>query len=83
VVADVYLVGMSGLDLERRLAETVGPPVILITAHADPTTQERLSRSNTVAVLQKPFDDHALIAAIERGLAVSALQPATGRSISS
>ena len=69
VVADVYLVGMSGLDLERRLSESSGgPPVILITAHADLTTQEKLSRSHAIAVLQKPFDDCALISAIERSL---------------
>jgi two-component system response regulator FixJ len=60
---------MSGLDLERRLSESRGgPPVILITAHADLTTQERLSRSGAIAVLQKPFDDCALISAIERSL---------------
>jgi two-component system response regulator FixJ len=69
VVADVYLLGMSGVDLERQLSESGGgPPVILITAHADPTTQDKLNRSRASAVLQKPFDDCALISAIERSL---------------
>lgn len=69
IVADVYLVGMSGLDLERLLSESRGRlPVILITAHADLSTQEKLSRSGASAVLQKPFDDSALISAIERSL---------------
>ena len=69
VVADVYLAGMSGLDLERRVSESSSAPaVILITAHVDLTTQEKLSRSRAIAVLQKPFDDCALISAIERSL---------------
>lgn len=69
LVADVYLAGMSGLDLERRVSEsTSAPAVILITAHVDLATQEQLRRSRAIAVLQKPFDDCALISAIERSL---------------
>ena len=42
--------------------------MIFITAHDDPLTRERAERARAVAYLRKPFDDHALIAAIDKAL---------------
>ena len=54
LVLDVHLGGMSGFDLQQRLATAGVPiPAIFITAHDDPVTRER-ARSG-VAYLQKPF----------------------------
>ncbi|HEY7029226.1 MAG TPA: response regulator [Gemmatimonadales bacterium] len=70
LVADICLPGMSGTDLEDHLARSAPRlPVVLITALDDVATTERLKRSRAITVLQKPFADHALFAAIERGLA--------------
>ena len=67
LVLDVHLGGMSGFDLQQRLATAGVPiPAIFITAHDDPVTRER-ARSG-VAYLQKPFREGALIGAIERAL---------------
>jgi FixJ family two-component response regulator len=40
-------------------------PVILITAHDDAATSERVRRSGVAAYLRKPFDGQVLLDAIE------------------
>jgi len=67
LVLDVHLGGMSGFDLQQRLA-TAGAqiPTIFITAHDDPVTRER-ARSGA-AYLRKPFREDALIGAIREAL---------------
>ena len=43
-VLDVHLGGLSGLDLQERLATSgVRTPVVIITAHDDRRTRERAS----------------------------------------
>jgi FixJ family two-component response regulator len=67
LVLDVHLGGMSGFDLQQRLATAGTPiPTIFITAHDDPVTRER-ARSG-VAYLRKPFREDALIGAIHQAL---------------
>jgi FixJ family two-component response regulator len=67
LVLDVHLGGMSGFDLQQRLAAAGAPiPTIFITAHDDPITRER-ARSG-VAYLRKPFREDALIGAIRQAL---------------
>jgi FixJ family two-component response regulator len=69
IVLDIHLGGLSGLDVQERL-KTMGvqAPVIFITAHDDEATHGRVRRSGAVAYLRKPFEDHALLDAIERAL---------------
>ena len=69
IVLDIHLGGLSGLDVQERL-KTMGVqvPVIFITAHDDEATHGRVRRSGAVAYLRKPFEDHALLDAIERAL---------------
>jgi len=68
LVLDVHLGGMSGFDLQQRLAAAGAPiPTVFITAHDDPITRER-ARSG-VAYLRKPFREAALIGAIQQALA--------------
>jgi FixJ family two-component response regulator len=75
LVLDLCLGGMSGLELQERLrVDGVGIPVILITAHDDAATSERVSRSGAAAYLRKPFDGQLLLDAIE-----SAVRPEPGR----
>ena len=67
LVLDVHLAGMSGFDLQQRLATAGAPiPTIFITAHDDPVTRER-ARSGA-AYLRKPFREDALIGAIREAL---------------
>ena len=65
VILDVHLGKMSGLDLQERIAALpVPPPVIMITAHDDPATRERILRCGATAFLRKPFEASALLSAI-------------------
>jgi FixJ family two-component response regulator len=67
LVLDVRLTGMTGLELlEQLTAAGVSLPVILITAHDDVQVRARASSAGVLAYLRKPFDDEALLAAIQR-----------------
>lgn len=60
LVLDVHMDGMSGFDLQRRLAV----PVIFITAHDDALTLARIKRSRAAGHLRKPIDEQAVLNAI-------------------
>ena len=69
LLLDVHMNGMSGFDLQERLAQDQVPlPIIFITAHDDATTRERARRGGAVAYFAKPFEGHLLIEAIEKAL---------------
>lgn len=69
VVADIRMPGMSGLDLQRALGERAPRlPVIIITGHGDVAAARQAFKSGAVDFLEKPFDDEALVQAIDRAL---------------
>ena len=69
LVLDVRLPQMSGLDLQRQLAETgVQIPIIFITAHGDIPMSVRALKSGAVEFLTKPFRDQDLLDAIHQAL---------------
>jgi FixJ family two-component response regulator len=69
LVLDVHLGGLSGLDLQARLAKSgAATPVVVITAHDDRPTRARAARVGAVDYLAKPFDDERLIAAIRSAI---------------
>jgi FixJ family two-component response regulator len=69
VVLDVHLGHVSGLDLrERIVAQPVHPPVILMTAHDDAVTRERIAKCGAPGYLRKPFEATALLTAISTAL---------------
>src|SRR5579859_4011637 len=69
LVLDVRLPQMSGLDLQRRLADTgVQIPIIFITAHGDIPMSVRALKSGAVEFLTKPFRDQDLLDAIQQAL---------------
>jgi len=64
--------GMGGLALLRRLAASGSRiPVIIVTAHGDDDTRQRLLEAGAVAFLEKPVQGAALVNAVR-----SALTPA-------
>ena len=69
VVLDVRMSGMSGLELQRRL-RAVGRPmaIVFITGHGDVPMSVAAMKGGAVDFLLKPFDDEALLAAIDRGI---------------
>jgi len=69
LVLDVRLPGMSGLDVQRKLAdEGIEIPVIFITGHADIPMTVRAMKSGAVEFLTKPFRDQDLLDAIQQAL---------------
>ena len=69
LVVDVRLPGMSGLDLQRQLAERdTAPPIIIITGHGDIPMTVRAMRAGAVEVLPKPFRDQDLLDAVQQAL---------------
>jgi FixJ family two-component response regulator len=69
LVLDVRLPQMSGLDFQRRLAETgMQIPIIFVTAHGDVPMSVRALKSGAVEFLTKPFRDQDLLDAIQQAL---------------
>lgn len=68
-VLDVRLPGITGLELQRRLAaDGQSIPVIIITAQADDLTRDEAVAGGAVAFLKKPFKEEVLLAALESAL---------------
>jgi two-component system, LuxR family, response regulator FixJ len=70
VVADVRMPGTNGIELVRELARReIGLPVVLISGHADVPMAVAGIKAGAEDFIEKPVDDVALVAAINRGLA--------------
>ena len=68
-VLDLRLPGISGLELQRKLAaDGQSIPGIIITAQGDDQTQAEAVAAGAIAFLKKPFKEEALLAAIDSAL---------------
>lgn len=55
-LVDIYLPGLSGIDLLKRLeSDGTGPPVVLMTAHGEGETADILLAAGRHSCLRKPF----------------------------
>jgi FixJ family two-component response regulator len=69
LVLDVRMPGMTGLELQKRLASTRPDlPVVLITAYATEALRQQALASGASAFLTKPFEDSELLQAVERAI---------------
>ena len=69
LVLDIRMKGMSGLDLQDRLAqEEVHPPIIVITGHGDVPMAVRAVKAGAVDFIEKPFNDQLLLDAVHRAI---------------
>lgn len=65
VLADIRMPGMSGLQLQERLAEQCPHlSVVIVTAHGDLASARQAFLAQAVDFLQKPFDADQVRAAI-------------------
>src|SRR5438105_13867183 len=64
LVLDVTLPGLSGLELQQRLAERTDMPIIFITGHGDVPMSVQAMKAGAVEFLTKPFKDEVLLDAI-------------------
>lgn len=69
LIVDCQMPDMDGLTLVDGLAARGRRvPVIVISGNCDNTTSQRARRAGAVAILEKPFSEKILFAAIRRAL---------------
>ncbi|HEU4837026.1 MAG TPA: response regulator transcription factor, partial [Pyrinomonadaceae bacterium] len=69
LILDVRMPGLSGLDLQRDLAEAnIHIPIIFITGHGDIPMSVRAMKAGAIEFLTKPFRDQDLLDAIQQAL---------------
>lgn len=70
LVCDVRMPGMSGLQLQERLAELDRDlPIIFISGHGDVPMAVSAMREGAVDFLQKPFNEDLLLQRVQEALA--------------
>jgi FixJ family two-component response regulator len=69
LVLDVSLPGLSGLELQTLVsADRMDMPIIFITGHGDVPMTVKAMKAGAVEFLTKPFDDDALLSAIQSAI---------------
>jgi FixJ family two-component response regulator len=70
LLLDLSMPGITGLDLQRWLADSSHPlPVLFLTASEDLPERDGATQGGVVDVLMKPVSASVLIAGIEAALA--------------
>jgi len=69
LVLDVRLPGLSGLDLQKRMAEAhLEIPIIFITGHGNVPAAVQAMKAGALEFLTKPFTDRDLLDAIQQAI---------------
>jgi FixJ family two-component response regulator len=68
-VIDIWMSGMSGLEVQKEL-QTVSPTtrVIISTANDHDSVRNAAIQAGAIAYFVKPFDDDAFLTAVHQGL---------------
>ena len=67
LVLDIGLPDLSGLDLQKRMAEiNLEIPIVFITGHGDVPTSVQAMKAGALEFLTKPFADQDLLDAIQQ-----------------
>ena len=69
LILDLQLPGLSGLDLQKRMAEAeVEIPIVFLTGHGNIPASVQAMKAGAVEFLTKPFDERGLLRAIEEAI---------------
>ena len=69
LIVDIRMGGMTGLELQDRLAERKSPlPIVFITGHGDVPMAVDTMKKGAMDFIQKPFQEEALVNLVERML---------------
>jgi FixJ family two-component response regulator len=69
LILDLQLPGLSGLDLQKRMAELeLEIPIVFLTGHGNIPASVQAMKAGAVEFLTKPFDEQDLLRAIEEAL---------------
>lgn len=70
LILDLKLPGISGLELQRQLADGDAPPIIFISGHGDISSSVRAMKGGATEFLSKPFGDEELLQAVNTAIAL-------------
>jgi len=69
LVLDLQLPGLSGLDLQKRMAEVgLEIPIVFLTGHGNIPASVQAMKAGAVEFLTKPFDERKLLHAIQEAI---------------
>ncbi len=69
LVLDLQLPGLSGLDLQKRMAELeLDIPIVFLTGHGNIPASVQAMKGGAVEFLTKPFDEQELLNAIQEAI---------------
>ena len=69
LILDLQLPGLSGLDLQRRMAEIgLEIPIVFLTGHGSIPTSVRAMKAGATEFLTKPVDEEELLRAIQEAI---------------
>jgi FixJ family two-component response regulator len=68
LILDLELPGMSGLELQQKIAGGDAPAIVFVTGHGDVPSSVRAIKAGAVEFLLKPFDDQELLRAIDAAI---------------
>jgi len=70
LILDLQLPGLSGLDLQKRMAEAeLEIPIVFLTGHGNIPASVQAMKAGAVEFLTKPFDEQDLLRAIHEAIA--------------
>lgn len=75
LIIDVRMPGISGLDLQARLAaEKIHPPIIIITGHGDVPMAVRAVQTGAIDFIEKPFNNQSMLDSVHHAIELDARQ---------
>ena len=70
LVLDIRMPDMSGITLQSKISSNnINIPIIFLTGHGDVPTATKAFKGGAFDFFEKPFNEHALLAAIQQALA--------------
>ena len=75
LILDVRMPGISGLDLQARLAaERIHPAIIIITGHGDVPMAVRAVSAGAVDFIEKPFNNQSMLDTVHKAIERDTIQ---------
>jgi len=69
LILDLQLPGLSGLDLQKRMAEgNLDIPIVFLTGHGDIPASVRAMKAGAIEFLTKPVEEEDLLRAIQEAI---------------
>jgi FixJ family two-component response regulator len=78
LILDVRMPGLSGIDLQQRLAESgISIPIVFLTGHGDIAMSVQAMKAGAVDFLTKPVRDQNILDAVSAAIATDIARRAT------